>query len=135
MTVTIDPRDPRTVRALAVLATADRWVRGHRRSDGRPFFIIPGSKAGTAYYTDTRACTCPDKNDPRRKVDACKHVLAVRMWKLLHDVDAPAPARATCAVCTQPVRSAGDECDACAEFLATVDGVAGLRLAAGGMGA
>ncbi len=28
MTVTVSPADPRSVRALAVLATADRWERG-----------------------------------------------------------------------------------------------------------
>ena len=59
MTVTISPDDPRSVRALAVLATADRWVKGHTK-DGRPFFVVPGSH-GRVYWTDTRDCTCPDR--------------------------------------------------------------------------
>ena len=83
MTVTIDSTDKRSVRALAVFATADRWVKGHRKSDNRPFFAIPGS-AGRIYYADTRDCTCPDCQ--QRRVEACKHVLAVRLWKLKHDV-------------------------------------------------
>ncbi len=53
MTVTVSPTDPRSVRALAVLATADRWVKGHRKADGRAFFAIPGSN-GRIYLTDTR---------------------------------------------------------------------------------
>ncbi len=52
--------DKRSVRALAVLATADRWVKGHRNSDGRAFFAIPGSD-GRIYFTDTRDCSCPDR--------------------------------------------------------------------------
>jgi len=83
MTVTIDPTDPRSVRALAVFATADRWVKGHRKSDNRPFFAIPGS-AGAIYYADTRDCTCPDRRE--RAVD-CKHMLVVRMWKLKNDIE------------------------------------------------
>jgi len=99
MTVTISPTDKRSVRALAVFATADRWTKGHTR-DGRPFFAIPGS-AGAIYWTDTRACTCPDRRE--RAVD-CKHILAVRMWKLKHDVEGkPAataqPAPLSCGDC------------------------------------
>ena len=62
MTVTIDPTDKRSVRALAVLATATRWVKGHTK-DGRPFFVVPGSN-GRVYWTDTRDCTCPDRREP-----------------------------------------------------------------------
>jgi len=75
MTVTIDPTDPRSVRALAVLATADRWVKGHRKGDGRAFFVIPGS-VGRIYFTDTRDCTCPDR---RQRDETCKHILAVQL--------------------------------------------------------
>src|SRR3712207_7274986 len=48
--VTVSPTDPRSVRALAVLATADRWVKAHRKSDGHPFFVIPGNQ-GRIYWT------------------------------------------------------------------------------------
>ncbi len=87
MTVTISPDDPRSVRALAVLATADRWVKGHTK-DGRPFFVIPGSN-GRLYWTNTRDCTCPDR---RQRDETCKHIRAVRLWALQHKATAPAPA-------------------------------------------
>ncbi len=76
MTITVSTADPRSLKALAVLETADRWTKGHRKDDGRPFFAIPGS-AGRVYWTDARACTCPDAT--RRGV-ACKHQHAVRLW-------------------------------------------------------
>ena len=132
MTVTVSPDNPRSVRALAVLAGADRWTKGHTKS-GRAFFVIPGSQ-GHVYWTDTRACTCPDH---RERGVACKHMLAVRLWKLEHDATAPAPTkgaeRAACAVCTLPLPAGvpSGECAACSEYLAFVDGVAGVKLAAG----
>src|SRR5215210_6530053 len=112
MTVTISPADPRSVRALAVLATADRWVKGHTH-DGRPFFVVPGTN-GRVYWTDTRDCTCPDR---RERDETCKHIRAVRLWKLQHDArhSAPAPNRAGCRVRTQPlpVGVLAGVCDAC----------------------
>ena len=89
MTVLISPDDPRSVRALAVLATADRWVKGHRKADGRAFFTISGSN-GRIYHADTRDCTCPDRRE--RGLD-CKHILAVRLWKIRRDITAPAPSK------------------------------------------
>ena len=86
MTVTISPDDPRSVRALAVLATADRWVKGHTK-DGRAFFVIPGSN-GRLYWTNTRDCTCPDR---RQRDETCKHIRAVRLWTIEHKAKAPAP--------------------------------------------
>src|SRR3712207_1637044 len=85
MTVTISPDDPRSVRALAVLATADRWVKGHTKA-GRPSFVVPGSN-GRVYWTDTRDCTCPDR---RQRDETCKHIRAVRLWALQHKAAAPA---------------------------------------------
>ena len=76
MTITIDTAEPRTLRALEVLATAERWTKAHRKEDGRPFFVIRGSQ-GRVYWTDTHDCTCPDYQQ-RRAV--CKHVIAVRLW-------------------------------------------------------
>jgi len=78
MTVTVSPADPRSVRALAVLATADRWVKGHRKADGRPFFTIPGSN-GRLYHADCRDCTCPDA---RERGVTCKHQIAIRLWTI-----------------------------------------------------
>ena len=132
MTVTISPDDPRSVRALAVLAQAPRWTKGHTR-DGRAFFVVPGSK-GRIYWTDTRACTCPDA---RERGVACKHVLAVRMWTLAHKGEAPAatsaPAPATCRVCTAelPAGLVSGLCDACDEAGLMVEGVAAIKAAFG----
>ncbi len=89
MTVTVSPTDPRSVRALAVLATADRWVKGHRKADGRAFFAIPGSN-GRIYFTDTRDCSCPDQ---RQRDETCKHILGVRLWALQHAATPPAPSQ------------------------------------------
>ena len=77
MTITIDTADPRTLRALEVLATSDRWTKAHRKDDGRPFFVIPGSN-GRVYWTDTHDCTCPDYQ--HRGPAVCKHIIAVRLW-------------------------------------------------------
>ncbi len=128
MTVTISPDDPRSVRALAVLATADRWVKGHTK-DGRPFFVVPGSN-GRVYWTDTRDCTCPDR---RERDETCKHIRAVRLWALRHKGTAPAPKWAGCRVCTQPllVGVLSGECDACQDAGALFDGVAAIKAAFG----
>ncbi len=74
------------MRALAILAAADRWVKGHTK-DGRAFFVIPGSN-GRVYWTDTRDCTCPDR---RQRDETCKHIRAVRLWTIAHKSKAPAP--------------------------------------------
>ncbi len=132
MTITIDPRDPRSVRALAVLARADRWTKGHTK-DGRPFFAIP-SPSGRVYWTDTRDCTCPDR---RQRDETCKHIRAVRLWALQHKATAPAPRKgaghAFCNVCTQllPVGVPADVCADCAEAGLLFDGVAAIKAAFG----
>lgn len=58
---------PRTV------ARPETWVRGRRKLDGKPFYIVPGSTAGVAYYTASDGCTCPSF----RHRGACKHQTAV----------------------------------------------------------
>ncbi len=88
MTVTVSPADPRSVRALAVLATADRWVKGHRKADGRAFFAIPGSN-GRIYFTDTRDCSCPDR---RQRDETCKHQIAIRLWTIQQKAAGAQPA-------------------------------------------
>ncbi len=132
MTVTISPSDPRSVRALAVLSTADRWVKGHRKSDGRAFFAIPGSR-GRIYFTNTRDCMCPDR---RERDETCKHIRAVRLWKLQHDARRPMPAPRPvprCTHCGGPV-SAGvivGACDDCYDVADIFDGVAAIKAAFG----
>lgn len=71
-------------------AAGKQWLFAHRRGDGRPCFIIPGTPARprkgsaetparVAWYTDLHGCNCP----PRRQWktgEPCKHMLAVRLW-------------------------------------------------------
>jgi predicted nucleic acid-binding Zn finger protein len=96
MVVTVSSSDPRSVKALALLATSDRWIKAHRKEDGRAFFVVPGN-GGRVYWTDCSACTCPDfaRNAPQERGFACKHVLAVRMWKLARDGQGTGKARGT----------------------------------------
>ncbi len=133
MVVTLDPTDPRAARALALLPQARTWTSGHRKSDGRAFLIAPGSN-GRSYYVDATGaeCTCPDRQT--RRVAACKHMLAARLLLVERgEQPAPAPARATCRVCTQllPVGVLAGLCDACQDVGAFFDGVAGIKAAFG----
>ena len=75
MTITVSTADPRSLKALALLAGADRWQKGHTR-DGRSFYAVPSQSGDVLHMADTRACTC---RDYERRQDACKHVLAVRL--------------------------------------------------------
>ena len=85
-------------RVAAVLATAPSWTHGTRKSDGREFWIVPGSKAGQVYFADARDCTCAAARLSAVKIP-CKHSLAIRQYL----ADAPAataqPAPLTCTDC------------------------------------
>ncbi len=89
MTITIDTADQRTVKAMAVLETADRWTKAHRKADGRSFFVIPGSN-GRVYWTDQTSCTCPDAS---HRATTCKHQLAVRLWNARQHAPVEQPRR------------------------------------------
>lgn len=84
MVVSVSRTDQRSRKALVLFTQAATWTRGHLK-DGTPFFVIPGSQ-GRVYWTNTRDCTCPDRQE--RAVD-CKHMLAVRLYVLSQ----PAPTR------------------------------------------
>jgi hypothetical protein len=75
MVIQVSTTDPRSLKALGILATAAKWTRGHTK-DGRSFFSIPSS-SGHIYWVDSRECTCPDFTN---RQEACKHILAVRLW-------------------------------------------------------
>ena len=76
MVFTVSTADPRSLKALAILETADCWQQGHTRG-GRPFYAVPSQSAPNAYHmADCCACTCKDFE---RRQEACKHVLAVRL--------------------------------------------------------
>ena len=77
MTVTVSTTDPRSLKALDVLATFDRWQKGHLKDGNRPFYAVPSSiDPNRLYLVDTRECSCPDF---QRRQQCCKHSLAVRM--------------------------------------------------------
>jgi hypothetical protein len=77
VTIIVSTVDRRSVKALAILATSDRWIRGHRKADGRSFWAVPSaSDPSRVYMVDTRECTCPDHLN--RGVDCC-HILAARL--------------------------------------------------------
>src|SRR4051794_40771049 len=75
-TGSIAPTRPAAVQAC--LHGSDRWIRGHRHSDGLPFFAIPSSTGERIYYTTSTNCTCPDANQRQR---VCKHSLAVEQFE------------------------------------------------------
>src|SRR5215208_2672998 len=76
MTITVSTDDKRSVKALAVLSTSDRWQRGHLKADGRSFYAVPSSDGSRYYMVDTRDCNCPDR--AYRGVGCC-HIIAVRL--------------------------------------------------------
>ena len=89
MTIQISTDDPRSIKALALLETADRWTKAHRKADGRSFFVIPGSN-GRVYWADQTSCTCPDAS---HRGLTCKHQLAVRLWNARQQAPAEQPRR------------------------------------------
>lgn len=72
MTIQVSTTDARLAKALALLSGADRWLKIRRKSDGRKFYVIPGSN-GKLYWTNLQECSCPDRQ--QRRV-YCKHMLA-----------------------------------------------------------
>ena len=85
MTIRVSTDDRRSLKALALLAGADRWQKGHTR-DGRSFYAVPSQSSDVLHMTDTRACTC---RDFQRRQAPCKHVLAVRLHLARLRVDQP----------------------------------------------
>ena len=76
LTITISSSDPRNIKALAIAAGADQWLK-HRDADGTKAYGIPSQGTPGSFYLVTQtSCTCPDA---RRHGEACKHVLAVRL--------------------------------------------------------
>jgi len=75
MTIVVSTSDARSLKALALLETADRWQKGHTK-DGRSFYAVPSQSGDVLHMVDCRACTC---RDFERRQDACKHILAVRL--------------------------------------------------------
>ena len=85
-------------RVAAVLATAPSWTHGRRRADGREFWIVPGSKAGTTYYADAIDCSCPCARLSAVKTP-CKHSAAVARFLADRPAATAQPAPLTCGDC------------------------------------
>ena len=85
-------------RVAAVLVTAPSWTHGRRKSDGRQFWIVPGSKAGQVYFADARDCTCPAARLSAVKIP-CKHSLAIRQYLADTPAATAQPAPLTCDDC------------------------------------
>jgi len=77
MTIVVSTTDPRSTKALALLAGAESWQRGRTR-DGRPFWLVPASDGRGYHMVDCRACTCR-WGQRHSESDPCSHALAARL--------------------------------------------------------
>jgi hypothetical protein len=89
----ISADDPRSIRALEIAAEADHWLQW-RTADGQLAFGVPSQSDPNHYYVVTPAsCDCPDfrrnaLDRPPEQAEpaeprACKHMLAVRLYREL----------------------------------------------------
>ena len=79
---------PRPAAVAIVLSRASRWTPARRKSDGKPFFFVPGSQPGAVYMTAADGCTCPAA---QHSVGGdCKHQVAVRQHQARQQQPAPA---------------------------------------------
>jgi uncharacterized Zn finger protein len=80
MAITISSRDPRSIKAVEIAAEAGQWLKCRTR-DGHKKYAVPSQSAANLYHlADLHTCTCPDF---QRRQQACKHVLAIRIYALL----------------------------------------------------
>ena len=116
------PTASQVAHAEQLVSESDRWLTGRAKANGRPFYVIPGSK-GVAHWTaaDGSGCTC--RGFAYR--GQCSHVLAVKLRRQRE--------RATCRVCTQslPAGVLSGVCEACEDVGLWVDGVAAVKAAFG----
>jgi SWIM zinc finger len=83
VTVTISADDPRTIRAIELAAEADYWLKG-RNPDGVDVYGVPSqSDSGRYYIVTASSCDCPDFARGGGENPACKHMLAVRLYREL----------------------------------------------------
>ena len=86
MSFTISADDPRSIRALEIAADADQWLIGPEAADGDAVYGVPSQSEAGRYYTVTRSsCDCPDfrQHGEDETERACKHMLAVRLYREL----------------------------------------------------
>jgi hypothetical protein len=68
-------------KAEHLAAQAATWHRGCSKLDGTHFYLVPGSKPGTAHYANVFGCTCPSY----RNRGACSHVKACKILQRRSD--------------------------------------------------
>jgi hypothetical protein len=79
MTITISSDDPRSIKAIEIASGAGHWLKCRARTDGRKVYAVPSQSAPNVYHlVDQHSCTCQDAQ--RHVGQACKHVLAVRLY-------------------------------------------------------
>ncbi len=85
MTTVSVPTASQRAHAAQLVAERDRWLNGRSKENGRPFYVIPGSK-GVAHWTaaDGSGCTCRGYQYRGQ----CSHVLAVREYNAIADAEA-----------------------------------------------
>jgi len=91
MTFTISADDPRTIRAIEIAADADQWQR-YRGGDGQEVYRVPSQgDASRSYLVTPSSCDCADfrqnllpaVQDQPGELRACKHILAVQLYREL----------------------------------------------------
>ena len=93
MVVTVSTADRRSVKALAVLGTSDRWVRGHRKADGRSFWAIPSQSAAGRSRGSTGSAREPWRaaQVALRGSLGARQALEDRLWRRSRPESAPSP--------------------------------------------
>ncbi len=89
MTIQVSTTDARTAKAIALLATADRWLKITSKVDGRRYYVVPGSN-GRVYWARPDACSCPDAT--HRGV-TCKHMVATALYAAKVNAERQQPKR------------------------------------------
>ena len=81
MTITVSTTDPRSLKALQILETADRWTPVYHPTTGEKFYRVPSQSDSRVHYlTNCGTCDCPDNRAER----PCKHRIAVRLFVARH---------------------------------------------------
>ena len=83
MTITVSTADPRSVKALAILADSGQWLKLRTR-DGRKFYGVRSqADPSKVYSVDCHGCDCPDRLGRLERSgssEPCKHQIAVMLY-------------------------------------------------------
>jgi hypothetical protein len=91
MTFTISADDPRTIRAIEIAADADHWLRYSDGAGNEAYRVPSQGDPGRFYLVTPSTCDCADfrrnelpaVQDGATELRACKHILAVRLYREL----------------------------------------------------